>query len=68
MRPYTQHFDVRNEGTVVVFTPKTDEAFAWWKEHVQPAEPWQYLGGGLVIDHRCAWRILDAIVNRFDSN
>ncbi len=42
---------VENQGTIWVFRPLSDEAQEWIDEHVQ-SEPWQWFGGGLVVDHR----------------
>lgn len=52
-------FKVTNEGTVVVFTPLTEAAEAFLERC--DSEPWQYLGPSLVVDHRPARDLLDAI-------
>lgn len=44
---------VRDEGTVVVFSPVSKPAREWIDEHVC-SEPWQWLGDNLVVDHRYA--------------
>lgn len=44
---------VSNEGTVVLFRPMTKRARAWVDGNVQ-AEPWQWFGDALVVEHRYA--------------
>jgi hypothetical protein len=44
---------VRNEGTVVMFTPLTREAKIFIKLKVD-AEPYQFMGESLVVEHRFA--------------
>ena len=52
---------LRDEGTVVVFTPVSPEATEWIDEHVQ-AEAWQWLGNGLCVDHRFARDLFEGMV------
>ena len=35
-------FDIRNEGSLVLFTPLDDAAKEWWEENVESA-PWRGL-------------------------
>lgn len=55
--------DVRadDDGTVWRLTPLTAAAKAWFAENVH-AEPWQWFGQALVVDHRFARPILAGIV------
>lgn len=46
-------FEVRNHGTIILFTPLTDEARQWLEEHVA-SEPYQWFDGSLSVDHRYA--------------
>lgn len=59
MTKTVKHFDVLDEGTIVLITPLTARAKTWIKEHVC-SESWQWMGGGLVVDHRYADDILFA--------
>ena len=52
-----KHFDVRDEGTVILLVPLTDVAKRWLEDNVA-AEPWSWLGENLVVDHRYADDIL----------
>lgn len=45
--------EVRDEGTLVVFTPRSAEGRAWLEANVA-SEPWQWLGPSLCVEHRCA--------------
>ena len=54
-------FLVQNEGTCVVVTPVTPAAKTWVAEHIPDDAPtWC---GGVVIEHRYAFDVLDGIVN-----
>lgn len=44
---------IQDQGTIVVFAPLTVAARRWLREHVQ-SEPYQWLGGGLCVEHRFA--------------
>lgn len=46
-------FKLRNEGTVVVFTPMTDEAMEL-VHNILSIESWQWFGRSFVVDHRYA--------------
>ena len=45
---------VRNDGTLFVFSPLTQQAQMWIDENLQ-TEPWQWFGNALVVEHRLAW-------------
>jgi len=53
-------FRIENHGSIVVVQPLTPEATAWVEENV-PTEPWQWLGGGLCVEHRYAEAIVEGI-------
>jgi hypothetical protein len=55
-------FDVADHGSIVTFTPLTDDARDWLNEHVQ-AESWQWLGAGLCVDRRYAGPLIDGIAD-----
>jgi hypothetical protein len=63
MRKASKPFDVRveNHGTLWSFTPLTDNAQAWFSEHVC-AEPWQWLGPSLCVEHRLAPDLAEGLV------
>ncbi len=52
--------EVSNEGSVVLFTPLTEDARAWIDENVQ-SESWQWLGASLAVDHRFAMDLLNGM-------
>jgi DNA-binding LacI/PurR family transcriptional regulator len=51
--------DVRNEGTIIVFTPQT-EAGKHFLQEVLYTDSYQWFGGALCIDHRMARGVIDA--------
>jgi hypothetical protein len=51
---------VMDQGTIVLFVLRTDAARAWVDEHVQ-AEPYMFVGSGLVVEHRFAAAIADGM-------
>jgi hypothetical protein len=52
--------DVRNEGTIIVFTPRT-EAGKYFLKEVLYTDPYQWFGGDtLCIDQRMAQGVIDA--------
>lgn len=53
---------IRNEGTVVSFTPEGDFEHEWLVLNTN-AEPWQWLGKSLVVDHRFADDVEQGIVD-----
>ena len=52
-------FSVRDEGSIFLLTPHTDEARAWVGEHI--AEDAQQWGGAIVVEHRFIGDILAGI-------
>ena len=53
---------VHDDGSVVGFTPTTDEERQWFEANVE-AEPWQWLGGTLWVDHRYADELAEALAH-----
>lgn len=58
MRPVD--FRIRDEGSVIVFTPLTSAAREFVKDEVQ-LESWQWRGDSFVADHRPGHLLLDAL-------
>ncbi len=56
---------IRDEGTVVAFTLSTEAAADWFNDHVE-AEPYQWLGDTLYVDHRLATDLILGILNDTD--
>jgi len=50
---------IRNEGTLFLFTPISDEATEWWDEHVQEG---MTFSRSYVVEHRFAPAIIDGLV------
>jgi len=65
-------FLVMDHGSIIVLTPNSDEAKQWVKEHIPPEAQW--FARGVVIEHRYADDIIDAIlgtdmtINNYNSN
>jgi hypothetical protein len=53
-------FEVRNEGTIFIFTAVTETAKAFAETAFQAATTW---GGSYIVEHRYAADILDDLVN-----
>lgn len=51
---------IRDEGTIVALSPVTKRGRAWVDDNIQ-AEPWQWLGGALCVDHRLAQDIIEGM-------
>ena len=49
MTDLAQHFDVSDQGSIVMLYPQTPQARKFLEEEVQ-AESWQYIGGGLAVE------------------
>ena len=49
----TPQVEITDHGSVVTFTPLTQEAKDWFAENVA-SEGWQWLGPALGVDHRFA--------------
>ena len=54
-------FRTADHGSVILIWPVSDAAHQWVEENVI-AEPWQWFGGALGVDHRCALDLIDGIV------
>jgi len=57
-----KHFEVRDEGSVVLITPLSKLAREWTEENVQ-LEAWQWLGGGFAVDQGFADDILSGMAD-----
>ncbi len=53
--------DVQDEGTLVLFTPRTEAAQNWIENSVQDGA--QFWAGALVVEHRYAQSLLDGMVS-----
>ncbi len=51
---------VRDQGTVVMFTPTSKVGRDWIQENVQ-SDDWQWMGRSLVVDHRYAQGLIDGM-------
>jgi hypothetical protein len=54
---------MKDEGSVVLFTPVSNDTRAWFKQNVV-SEPGQWLGSSLAADPRPACDLLDGIRRR----
>jgi hypothetical protein len=52
-------FNIRNEGSVIVFTPLTKAADAFLERC--DITDWQWMGPSLVVDHRPAVALVEAM-------
>jgi len=52
-------FEIRNEGSIVLFEPLTDEARGWWTDNVDPEA--QTFGNAYAVEHRYAPDIIEGI-------
>jgi len=57
-------FIIVSHGTLVGFQPLTAEARAWWEDNVAEGPA---LGDTRYVEHRYAWRIIDAINHLGDA-
>ena len=55
-----EHFEINDQGTVVVVTPLSDEAKQWVDNNVF-TEPWQEMGDGFA----CEPRMVESLLNAF---
>ena len=53
-------FLVADHGSISAIVPLTEAAVKWIDENVV-SEPWQWLGGALCVDRRCARDLTDVI-------
>jgi hypothetical protein len=57
-----KHFEVRDEGSVVLITPLSKLAREWTEANVQ-LEAWQWFGGGFAVEHGYADDLLCGIAD-----
>lgn len=55
-------FTIADHGSLFLIRPVSKAARQWLDENVV-AEPWQWLGGALAVDHRFARDILAELVD-----
>jgi hypothetical protein len=53
-------FQIADHGSIISIKPVSDAARQWVAENVV-SEPWQWLGGALCLDVRCARHLVDEI-------
>jgi len=53
-------FQIADQGTIFLIRPLNEAARQWLDENVV-SEPWQWLGGALCVDIRCARNLIDEI-------
>ena len=58
----TPDFKIENHGSIILFRPITKEAREWLDFNCTP-EPWQWFGGALAVEPRCAPDIHEGLVN-----
>jgi hypothetical protein len=55
-------FYYRNEGSVILLMPNTEDSQEWINENLQ-VQPWQRLGNNIAVDHRSFTLIEEVIEN-----
>jgi len=58
--PTMSDFQIADHGSIISIKPVSEAARAWVDENVV-SEPWQWLGGALCVDIRCARNLIDEI-------
>ena len=53
-------FQIADHGSIISIKPASEAARTWVDENVV-SEPWQWLGGALCVDIRCARNLIDEI-------
>jgi hypothetical protein len=53
-------FQIADHGSIISIKPVSERARLWIDENVV-SEPWQWLGGALCVDVRCARHLVDEI-------
>jgi hypothetical protein len=53
-------FQIADHGSIISIKPVSEAARTWIDENVV-SEPWQWLGGALCVDIRCARDFIDGI-------
>ena len=56
-----KEFEINNQGTLILFTPLTDNAKQWWIDNVDPN--CQTFGNAYCVEHRYANDIIEGIQN-----
>ncbi len=54
-------FTVRDQGTILLFTPETSEAKDYTESEI-PTEPWQWWGAAFAVDHRPASELIEGLI------
>lgn len=55
-------FTIADHGSVFLIRPVSEAARRWLDENIV-AEPWQWLGGALAVEHRCARDIIPELID-----
>ena len=50
------YFNIKQSGSIVLFTPETKMAKEWWEENVEES---QTIGGAYAVEHRYANDIIE---------
>ena len=53
-------FQIADHGSIISIKPVSEPARLWIDENVV-SEPWQWLGGAVCVDVRCARHLVDEI-------
>jgi hypothetical protein len=53
-------FRIADHGSIISIKPVSEAARTWVNENIV-SEPWQWLGGALCVDVRCARDLIDEI-------
>jgi hypothetical protein len=53
-------FLIADHGSIFTIAPLSEAAHEWLDENAT-SEPWQWSGGLLSVEHRCAGDLIDAI-------
>jgi hypothetical protein len=58
--PTMSDFQIADHGSIISIKPVSEAAHTWVDENVV-SEPWQWLGGALCVDIRCARNLIEEI-------
>lgn len=58
--PKDADFTISNQGSIVMFYPRSQDAHDWVDDNVG-LEDWQWLGGGFACEHRMAGDLIEGI-------
>ena len=53
-------FQIADHGSIISFKPVSEAARRWVDENIV-SEPWQWLGGALCVDVRCACDLINEL-------